>query len=485
MAEPIIMPKLGFDMAEGTLVNWTVKPGDEIKKGAVIAEIETDKATLEIESTVEGTLLNLLAEPGDVVAVGTALGYVGAPGEQPPEGSAGAAPAAAAPAEEAAPAAQPGEAELKPQGEAQATITDKAAVAPPAGAPGHTQDVEAGEARTEQTEAQATPLPSAEQAAPPPAGDGQFPGGVKASPVARRLAEERGVDLRQVKGSGPGGRVTKSDVEGFQPSATPAAPAAAPAPQQPAAPAPTAARPAGATYGELPSGPDVVVEDMSRMRARIGQRMLESKQLIPHFYVTTDIDMDAALALRQQINATIEDEAERISVNDLVVKATALALRQFPNLNSHYYGDKIVRNQRINIGIAVALPQGGLINVTAYDADKTALGTMARTNRDMILRAREGKVKPEEISNSTFSVSNLGPYDVDHFIAIINPPEAGILAVGSASKVPVVKDDGTLGVGTRMKVTISVDHRVSDGAEGAEYMQLFKQLLENPMRLLI
>lgn len=487
MAEPIIMPKLGFDMAEGTLVNWTVKPGDQVKKGTVIAEIETDKATIEIESTVEGTLLSLLANPGDVVAVGSAIGYVGAEGEKPPEGGQGAAPAPEA-AAEGPQTAEKAEVELKPQGEAQAQITKEAAVAPPEGAPGHTQDVEVGEARTEQTEAQGTPLPPAEQPAPPPSGDGQFPGGVKASPVARRLAEERGIDIRQVKGSGPGGRITKSDVEGFQPGAAPAAPAAAPtaapAPPKPAAAA-APARPAGATYGELPSGPDVVVEDLSKMRARIGQRMLESKQLVPHFYVTTEIAMDAALALRQQINATIEDEAGKISVNDLVVKAAALALRQFPNLNSHYYGDKIVRHQRINIGIAVALPNGGLFNVTAYDADKTALGTMARTNRDMIQRAREGKVKPEEISNSTFSVSNLGPYDVDHFIAIINPPEAGILAVGSARKVPVVNEDGTLGVGTRMKVTISVDHRVSDGAEGAEYMRLFKQLLENPMRLLI
>ncbi|MEP0761919.1 MAG: 2-oxo acid dehydrogenase subunit E2, partial [Chloroflexota bacterium] len=235
---------------------------------------------------------------------------------------------------------------------------------------------------------------------------------------------------------------------------------------------------------EIPSGPDVEIIPLSRIRARIGQRLVESKQFVPHFYVTSEIDMAAALALRQQLNASIEDEAGRITVNDMIVKAVALALRRFPNLNSHYYGDKLVRHTRINIGIAVAL-DGGLVNVTSYDADKVSLGTMAYNHRDMITRAREGTVKPHEIEGSTFSVSNLGLFDVDHFSAIINPPEAGILAVGSAKKVPVVLEDGTLGVGTRMKATISVDHRVSDGVEAARFLQALKELLENPMRLLI
>ena len=239
------------------------------------------------------------------------------------------------------------------------------------------------------------------------------------------------------------------------------------------------------TFTEIPSGPDVEIIPLSRIRARIGQRLVESKQFVPHFYVTSDIDVAAALALRAQLNASISDEAGKISVNDLIVKAVALALRRFPNLNSHYYGDKLVRHKRINIGIAVALPEGGLVNVTSYDADKASLGTMAANHRDMITRAREGKVKPHEIEGSTFSVSNLGPFDVDHFSAIINPPEAGILAVGSAKKVPVVLEDGTLGVGMRMKATISVDHRVSDGVEAAEFMQAFKRLIENPMRLLV
>lgn len=443
MAEPIIMPKLGFDMAEGTLINWTVEIGQAIKKGDVIAEIETDKATIEIETTVEGTVLQLLAEPGDVVAVGSPIGYVGAEGEAPPEG---AAPAKAAPvAEEPAPVA---------------------------------------------------PAPVA-QAAPAPAAGVAEAGGdgfLKISPIARRLADERGIDPRRVKGTGPGGRITKKDIESFPIGEAPAAPlaAAAPAPPKaaPAVPAtppipPEATRPTMPTFTEIPSGPDVEIIPLSRIRARIGQRLVESKQFVPHFYVTSDIDVAAALALRAQLNASISDEAGKISVNDLIVKAAALALRRFPNLNSHYYGDKLVRHKRINIGIAVALPEGGLVNVTSYDADKASLGTMAANHRDMITRAREGKVKPHEIEGSTFSVSNLGPFDVDHFSAIINPPEAGILAVGSAKKVPVVLEDGTLGVGMRMKATISVDHRVSDGVEAAEFMQALKELLENPMRLLI
>jgi len=435
MAEPIIMPKLGFDMAEGTLVGWTVQIGQAVKRGDVIAEIETDKATIEIETTVEGTVLQLLAEPGDVVAVGAPIGYVGAEGEALPQGAAPARATRTA-AEEPASVDQERVAEAVPAAEAAETGGD---------------------------------------------------GFLKISPVARRLADERGIDPRRVKGTGPGGRITKKDIESFVAGKAPAAPAppkAVPAvPEAPPIP-PEAPRPTMPTFTEIPSGPDVEIIPLSRIRARIGQRLVESKQFVPHFYVTSEIDMGAALELRQQINASIADEAGRITVNDLIVKAAALALRRFPNLNSHYYGDKLVRHSRINIGIAVSL-DGGLVNVTSYDADKVSLGTMAYNHRDMITRAREGKVKPHEIEGSTFSVSNLGLFDVEHFTAIINPPEAGILAIGSARKVPVVLEDGTLGVGTRMKVTISVDHRVSDGVEAASFLQVLKELLENPMRLLI
>ena len=433
MAEQLTMPKLGFDMAEGTLIAWKVGVGDKINKGDVIAEIETDKATIEIEAQAGGTVLKLLADSGDVVAVGAPIAYVGQEGEAAPED--GAEPAAKA-------GAEPAEEKAEPE---------------PKAAP---------------REAKAAPAPA-------PA-DSDLPGGVKASPIARRIAEEKGIDLRQVTGTGPGGRIVKKDIEDFPIEEAPAAPAAAkPAP---AAPAPAIA---AATYGAVPEGPDVEIIELSKLRGRIGQRMVASKQQVPHFYVTTEIDMAAALELREQLNASLSDESQKISVNDLIVKAAALTLREFPNLNTHFYGDRLVRHKRIHIGIAVALPGGGLMNVVARDADKTALGTMAAQNRDMIARARDGKVKPEEIEGSTFSVSNLGPYDVDHFSAIINPPEAAILAIGAARKVPVVLEDGTLGVGVRMKATISVDHRVSDGAEGADFMRVFKDLLEHPMRLLI
>lgn len=455
MAETLTMPKLGFDMAEGTLVNWTKAIGDTVNKGDVIAEIETDKATIEIEAQAGGTILRFLAEPGDVVAVGAPIAYVGAEGEQPPED--GAAPAAEAEAEAPpAPSAEEAEAAAAPE--------------KPESAPGKTEDKDEGEAR---------PQP-AEGLAEAQAAEGEDRGMIKASPIARRIADERGIDLRRVRGTGPGGRIVKKDVESYQPEAAEAAPAA-PAERAPAAPA---ALP-GPSIGELPSGPDVEVVDISRLRQRIGQRMVESKLYVPHFYVTTAIDVTALLDLRKQLNASITDEERTISVNDLVVKATALALRAYPNLNSHYYGDKIVRHKRINIGIAVALPGGGLMNVVARDADKTALGTMAAQNREMIARARAGKVRTDDVTDSTFSVSNLGPFAVEHFAAIINPPEAGILAIGAATKTPVVLEDDTIGVRMIMRATVSVDHRVSDGAEGAEFLKELKELLENPMRLLV
>lgn len=423
MAEPIQMPKLGFDMAEGTLVKWVKNPGDTINKGDVIAEIETDKATIEIETSASGVLLKHLANPGEVVPVGADIALVGQAGEAV-EGGAAPQPkavAAPAPAEQTAPAE-----------------------------------------------------PAAPAAAPSlPRGNGQEGGRVKASPLARKIATDRGVDLAQVAGSGPGGRIVKKDVESARPGAArPAAPAgAAPA----AIPAPS--------FGALPSGPDVEIIDTNKLRARIGKRMVEAKQQVPHFYVTTEMDVQALLTLRKQINATLPEEA-RISVNDLIVKAAALALRKFPNLNSHFYGDKIVRHKRINIGIAVAL-ESGLINVVARDADKTALGTLAVQTREMIQRARDGKVRPDDVEGSTFTVSNLGPFDVDTFVAIINPPEAAILAIGAAKQVPVVHPDGTLGAGARLKITISADHRVTDGAEAAQFMQEMKRLIENPLSLLI
>lgn len=465
MSQPLTMPNLGSGMEEGTLLGWTKQVGDTIKEGDVIAEIDADKATVEVPATAAGVITQFLVEAGAVLKVGAVIGYVAAAGEAQP--AAGEAQPEAAP--QAAPAsapAQSGEPLVQPYGGGQPSA-DAASPFPTGAAPQSASSAEVG--------VTAAPV------------DPDLPGGVRATPIARRIAEEKGIDLRQVTGTGPNGRIQREDVESFQPGAAASAPAAAPAAAAPApAPAATTTAPTVAAFtpGKLPSGPDVEIIDTTKMRSRIAARMVESKQQIPHFYVTVDIDVEPMLALRKQINATLDD-AHKVSVNDLIVKATALTLRQFPNLNTHYYGDKLVRHKRIHIGIAVALPQGGLINVVTKDADVISISAIAAQNKAMIARARENKVKPDDITGSTFTVSNLGAYDVEHFVAIINPPEAGILAIGTAKQVAIVKPDGSLGVGNRMKVTVSVDHRVSDGAEGAQFLQAFKKLLEQPMQLLI
>ncbi|MCB8965400.1 MAG: 2-oxo acid dehydrogenase subunit E2 [Ardenticatenaceae bacterium] len=424
MAEYIVMPKLGFDMREGVLNNWLKEVGDQINKGDVVAEIESDKATLELEAQVSGTLLVLLEEAGKVVPIGANLAIVGKPGEDVSALLEGKAPTAAKP--------QP------------AVATSESAAAAPASV---------DKAAQENTAVSA-----------------EFPGGIKATPIARRLATERGVDLAQVNGTGPGGRVRRADVEAFV--AQPAPVTAVSTPTPPPAPAPT----------PVPAGPETEAISTSRLRQAIGRRMVESKTTVPHFYVTTEIDMAAAMELRQQVNATLPPES-KVTVNDLIVKAAALALRDFPNLNAAFGGDKIIRHQRINVGSAVAV-EGGLLTVVQKDTDTSTLSKVAADNRVMISRARDGKVKPDDVEGGTFTVSNLGVYDVDHFIAIINPPDAAILAVGSVKQVPVVVN-GELAVGTRMKATISADHRVTDGAEAAQYMQRLKNLLEAPLRLLV
>ncbi|MCP4425159.1 MAG: 2-oxo acid dehydrogenase subunit E2 [Chloroflexi bacterium] len=404
MAEFIVMPKLGFDMREAVLNNWLKAVGDAVNKGDIVAEIESDKATLELEAQTSGVLLHLMADPGDVVAVGGNLAIVGEAGE----------------------------------------------------------DVSAltgGETETEEESTIETAVsPSTTSAAPT---NGEFPGGVKATPVARRIARELGVDLRLVTGSGTDGRIRKADVEAYQPAA---------------------ATPAPAAFASIPVGPESEEAPTTRLRQAIGRRMTESKTSVPHFYVTAAIDMAPALTLRKQINAALP-EGEKVTVNDMIVKAAALTLRDFPNINASYNGDTLIRHNRINVGSAVAV-QGGLLTVVQQNTDLTPLAQVARDNREIIGRARAGKIKPEDVEGGTFTVSNLGAFDVDHFIAIINPPDAAILAVGSAQEVPVVVD-GQLAVGTRMKATISADHRITDGAEAAQFMQMLKANLEKPLRLLL
>jgi len=429
MAEAITMPKLGFDMREGVLIRWVKNEGDAVNKGDILVEIETDKATVEVESHASGVIRKLLASQGDIVPVGATMAIVGTPDEKIDD----LIPAGG----DAKPAAAPAPAAAQP--------TPEAAPATPTATP---------------TVAQPAPQPAAAPAAPV--------GPIKASPLAKKVAKDLSVDLSQVQGTGPGGRIVRKDVEAAQ--------AAGPASAAPAVPV---------AYGlssiVAAARPDETIQT-TKLRQAIGRRLVESKQNLPHFYVTREYKMDALLEMRKQVNSFLP-EGEKISVNDFVIKAVALTLRQFPNLNARLDGDKIIRRGAINIGVAVTV-EGGLLTVVCKDTDQKPLRLISGEVKAMAGRAREGKVKPEDVDGSTFSTSNLGMYDVENFIAIINPPEAAILAISSAREVPVV-EDGQLKVGNRMKATISVDHRVSDGAEAAKFMQALAAYLEEPLRLMV
>ena len=419
MAETIIMPKLGFDMAEGTLVRWVKNIGEPIHKGDVLAEIETDKATVEVESSADGTILSHLVDEGAIVPVSTPIAVVGEEGEEVAD--------------------VPAPAESQSQAE-EATSTE--APAP-----------------------QAQPEPASVSQAVPSTDTGR----IKASPLARRVAEEKNVDLGDIQGTGPGGRIVRRDIETALSSGQPSAVSSQPAPVS------------GPPSTVVVSHADETVP-LTKLRQAIGRRLVEVKQQVPHFYVTHDYKMEAVMEMLKQINGMLP-EGEKLSVNDFLVKAVALALREFPNLNASLNGDAVLRHGAVNVGNAVAV-EGGLLTVVCKDADQKSLRQISLEVRSMAGRVREGKVKPEDIEGSTFSISNLGMYDVEHFIAIINPPEAAILAVGSALEVPVV-EEGEIKPGWRMKATISVDHRVSDGAEAAHFMQALAKYLEEPLRLLM
>lgn len=425
MAEIVTMPKLGFDMAEGTLIRWVIQEGEPVVKGAVLAEIETDKATVEVESGFDGVVKKHLVPTGEVVPVNTPIAVIGAADEK---------------------------IDLAALGFAAESAQPEAAVQSGAPAPA------------------AEPQPAQKAAEAAAEIDGALPGGVKASPLARRMAESEKIDLRTVKGSGPAGRIVKRDIENYQPPAS-----------VPSSPAKTVPAP-GAAAVELPPAAAAEQIPLNRLRAAIGRRMTEAKQQVPHFYVTSEYNVQPLLDLRKQINAMLPED-EKLSVNDFIIKAVALALLEYPNLNASLTGDTITRHGAVHIGVAVAV-EGGLLTVVCRDADRKSIRAISSDVRVMIGRAREGKVRPDDIEGSTFSISNLGMYDVEHFIAIINPPEAAILAVGSARQAPVV-ENGQIAIGTRMKATISVDHRVSDGAEAAKFMQSLAAYLEQPLRLLI
>ena len=419
MADIVTMPKLGFDMAEGTLVRWVKSEGDPINKGDVLAEIETDKATVEVDSSFTGILNRRLVEQGDVVPVGTPIAVIAQPGEKVSD----------------LPGVSSEDKVEKPAAPAAEMTEEVAAVA----------------------------------AAIPAATDG---GMVKASPLARRIPSEKGMDLKMIQGTGPGGRIVKRDVEG---NLT--------APQQPAvSSAPAAAAVPQMAWQAGSSAPADEIVPLNKLRGIIGRRMVEAKQGVPHFYVTHEYDMDALMALRKQANELLPED-QKLSVNDFIIKAIALALRQFPGINASLNGNEIIRHGHVNVGVAVAM-DAGLMTVVVKDADLKPLRVIASEVKEMVARARAGKVRPEDIEGSTFSISNLGMYDVEHFIAIINPPEAAILAVGSAKQTSVIKD-GQVSVGTRMKATISADHRVTDGAEAARFMQALALNLEQPLRLML
>ena len=447
----ITMPKMGFDMQEGTIVRWLKKPGDEVRRGEPIAEIETDKVTIEIEAFAAGILTEIIVQEGQSAPVNAVIARLdGGNGVPAP------APAAEAPAPVVA---TPAPAAPQPVTEAPA--------------------VEAGE--------------------------------IRASPLARRLAREHGIDLRQVRGSGPTGRIVKEDIEaylaarGAAPAPTPAPvapPAQAPAPVAPLptperAPTPAAPAPApvpAAAPPPVPAAPPAPVSapppaagavmPLSNMRKTIARRMLQSWQQFPHIFVSIEVDMGTALALRAQANAGRAKE-DQFSVNDMVVKACAGALLAFPNLNASYSDEGIIRHPTVNVAIAVAL-ESGLMAPVVMNCQDRSLGSIARETKRVVALARDGKITPDLLQGGTFTVSNLGMYGITEFTSIITPPQAASLAVGTIRRVPAFKDDSDEVVARHlMMLTLSADHRVTDGAEVAQFLNEVKRLLEQPLALLV
>jgi len=404
MADIITMPKLGFDMAEGTLVRWVKREGDIIEKGDVIAEIETDKATVEVESNYSGVLRQILVEQGSILPVNQPMAIIGTEDEDISSIS---------------------------------LIKDELKVP-------KTKRNQEGKEKTKKVEDHAS---------------GQVMDTSKSrfliSPLARKLAKEYGIPLENLKGSGPSGRIVKNDIDLF-------------------------IKDQG--ISSVQNDKDQIVP-LKKLRMIIGKRMTSSKKSIPHFYITRNFGVDKLFDLRTQFNDAMDGKA-KISVNDLVVKATAVALRRFKNLNASINdNDQVIQHGSINIGIAVSVEEG-LMTVVCKDTDTKSLIQISRETKEMAERARAGKVKPSDIEGSTFSISNLGMYDVDEFIAIINPPEAAILALGTAKEVPVI-ENGSIQIGMVMKATISVDHRISDGAEAARFMQHLGEILQSPIALFV
>ena len=432
MATEILMPALSPTREEGTLAKWLVKEGDEVASGDLLAEIETDKATMEFEAVDEGIIGKILVEEGtEGVKVNTAIAILVEEGEEIGvlAESAPATPAAAA--------------------EADAAPEAKEASVPAAAKP-------------------ATPAPQA--------ADGTR---IFASPLARRIAADKGLDLAQIKGSGPKGRIIKADVEGAT-TAPKAAPAAASAPAASAAPSPSVSADAVAAMYE---GREFEEVKLDGMRKTIAARLSEAKQTIPHFYLRRDIKLDALLAFRSQLNKQLESRGVKLSVNDFIIKAVAIALQQVPEANAVWAGDRVLQMKASDVAVAVAI-EGGLFTPVLQDADQKSLSSLSTQMKDLAARARDRKLAPHEYQGGSFAISNLGMFGIDNFDAIVNPPHAGILAVGTGVKKPIVGEDGELMVATVMSVTMSVDHRVIDGAIGANLLKAIVENLENPMTLL-
>ena len=436
-ATVVRMPKMSDTMTEGTIAAWLKKVGDKVKSGDILAEVETDKATMELENYEDGTLLYTGPKAGEAVAVDGVLAIIGEEGA-----------------------------------DIQALLGGQSGGAAPVEAPAATPAATPATATAETAETAAPAQPAAAPAVPG--------GRILASPLAKSIAKEKGINLAQVVGSGDNGRIVQRDVESFQPSGAavpaPQAAPAAPAPQV-AAPAPAAQPVAGAAVASADAYTDTPV---SQMRKVIAKRLSESLFTAPHFYLTMEINMDKAVEARGRLN---ELSPIKLSFNDLVLKSAAVALRQHPVVNSSWLGDKIRANHVINIGVAVAVDEGLLVPVIR-NADQKGLAQIATEVKELAGKAKTKKLQPAEWEGSTFTISNLGMFGIDEFTAIINPPDACILAVGGIKQTAIVKD-GQLAVGNLMKVTLSCDHRVVDGATGAAFLQTLKGLLEDPMRMLI
>jgi pyruvate dehydrogenase E2 component (dihydrolipoamide acetyltransferase) len=490
MATNITMPQMGFDMTEGTIANWLKSEGEPVQKGDPIAEIETDKTTIQIEAFASGVLAKIIVPAGGKVPVGATIGVIAAAGEA--VGSVAPAPVstapkqapvvAAAPAPAATPLAAPSGAPANATPVARRMAEEMGIDLGRIAGSGRDGQITKGDVDAYLAGAKAAPAPvvaAAVAAAPAPAAApvAAASGRIIASPAAKIVAAEKGVDLRQVVGTGPEGRVMKADVEAAPASAPKPAPIPAPAavargPELVEGPAPATAPAAGDTRKPL-----------SRMRQIIATRTQQSKANAPHFYITVAVEMDAALALRAQVNESLKAEGVKVSVNDLVVRAVALALKKHPGMNASFVGDAIETHGGIHVGSAVSL-DSGLITVTVRDADQKSIRQISVEMTGLASRAKSGKMMPGDAGGQTFSISNMGMYGVENFIAIINGPDAGILAVAAAKPEAVVRD-GQIVIRSIMRITLSGDHRVTDGAAGADFVNEVKRLLENPWSLVL